>query len=57
VRVEAATGRAARPGDKQVVLEAYKIGPEDGEAVLIDGSDEPGEGGLAAPDTKLGGKY
>jgi penicillin-binding protein 1A len=57
VRVEAATGRAARPGDKQVVLEAYKIGPEDGEAVLIDGSDEPGEGGLAAPGTKLGGKY
>lgn len=57
VRVEAATGRAARPGDKQVVLEAYKIGAEDGKAVLIDGSDEPDEGGLAAPDTKLGGKY
>ena len=57
VRVEASTGRAARPGDKQVVLEAYKIGAEDGEAVLIDGSDEPDEGGLAAPNTQLGGKY
>jgi penicillin-binding protein 1A len=49
VRVEAATGRAARPGDKQVILEAYKTGAVDGETVLIDGSDEPGEGGLAGP--------
>jgi penicillin-binding protein 1A len=57
VRVEAATGRAARPGDKQVILEAYKTGAVDGETVLIDGSDEPGEGGLARPAAQLGGKY
>jgi penicillin-binding protein 1A len=57
VRVEVATGRAARPGDKQVILEAYKIGAARSEAVLIDGSDEPDGGGLAAPTTQLGGKY
>lgn len=57
VRVEAATGRAARPGDKQVILEAYKIGAVDSETVLIDGSDEPGGGGLDRSEAQLGGKY
>jgi penicillin-binding protein 1A len=43
VRINAETGQPARPSDKQVILEAFKIGTEpDGVSVLIDGS-----GGIA----------
>ncbi len=39
VRINVETGRPARPGDKHVILEAFKIGTEPaGDSVLIDGS-------------------
>ncbi|MBL4720665.1 MAG: transglycosylase domain-containing protein, partial [Alphaproteobacteria bacterium] len=55
VRVHATTGRLARPGDRPVILEAYKIGVNEDASVLIDGSDRP-DLGAAAP-AQLGGKY
>jgi penicillin-binding protein 1A len=55
VRVNATTGRLARPGDRQVILEAYKSGVKEGESVLIDGSDGMAFG--AAAPAQLGGKY
>src|SRR3546814_13843355 len=40
VRVNAATGKPAKPWDKTVILEAFKPGTEPGEnPILIDGSD------------------
>ena len=55
VRVDSVTGRPARPGDKNVILEAFKPGtiPTGGESVLEGISETP----VAAPATGTGGLY
>lgn len=54
VRVEAATGRLARPGAKGVILEVFRAGSEPGaETAVIDGSDGIAYTGASA----VGGKY
>ena len=62
VRVDSNTGVLARPGDKNVILEAFKDGTQPStSASVIEGetwSDGSGEGGfLAAPSTGTGGLY
>lgn len=62
VRVDASTGVLARPGDKNVILEAFKDGTQPStSANVIEGeswTDGSGEGGfLAAPSTGTGGLY
>jgi penicillin-binding protein 1A len=54
VRVNATTNLPARPGDKRVILEAFRAGSEpSGTATVIDGSD-----GIAATGaSSVGGKY
>lgn len=54
VRIDIQTSRLARPGDKQVILEAFRAGSEpSGDGTVIDGSD-----GLAASQASpVGGKY
>ena len=57
VRINVETGRPARPGDKQVILEAFKIGTEPaGDSVLIDGSSGVAEaaGTTGAPPASAG---
>ena len=57
VRINVETGRPARPGDKQVILEAFKIGTEPaGDSVLIDGSGGVAEaaGTTGAPPASAG---
>ncbi|MCB2101242.1 MAG: penicillin-binding protein 1A [Rhodobacterales bacterium] len=55
VRVDAATGMLARPGDKNVILEAFRPGsePKGGEAVLEGDSDEA----VTVPTAGTGGLY
>ena len=55
VRVDSVTGRPARPGDKNIILEAFKPGtiPTGGESVLEGISETP----VAAPATGTGGLY
>ncbi|MBT5839435.1 MAG: hypothetical protein HOH80_10585, partial [Rhodospirillaceae bacterium] len=55
VRVDSVSGRPARPGDKNVILEAFKQGtiPTGGESVLEGISETP----VAAPKTGTGGLY
>jgi penicillin-binding protein 1A len=55
VRVNSVSGRPARPGDKKVILEAFKKGtiPTGGESVLLGISETP----VAAPATGTGGLY
>jgi len=54
VRVNAATSLPARPGDKKVILEAFRLGSEpSGTAAVIDGSD----GHAASGASSVGGKY
>jgi penicillin-binding protein 1A len=54
VRVNAATSQPARPGDKRVILEAFRSGSEPGgDDVVIDGSDGIAVSGASA----VGGKY
>jgi penicillin-binding protein 1A len=49
VRINAETGRPASSSDKQVILEAFKIGTEPrGDSVLIDGSGSVANGSNAA---------
>jgi penicillin-binding protein 1A len=60
VRVNAATGQPARPGDKTVIYEAFKPGTEpSGDSVVVNGygvSDDPGPTSAAAPGgSPLGG--
>jgi penicillin-binding protein 1A len=62
VRVNPQTGVLARPGDKNVILEAFKDGTQPStRASIIEGeswTDGSGEGGfLAAPSTGTGGLY
>lgn len=62
VRVDPQTGVLARPGDKDVILEAFKDGTQPStSASVIEGeswTDGSGEGGfLAAPSTGTGGLY
>ena len=57
VRINVETGRPARPGDKQVILEAFKIGTEPaGDSLLIDGSGSFAEttGTAGAPPASAG---
>ncbi|MEQ8195268.1 MAG: penicillin-binding protein 1A, partial [Rhodospirillales bacterium] len=55
VRVDAATGRLAGPGDRRVILEAFKPGTvPTGQSTVLEGV--TGEGG-AAPATGTGGLY
>ena len=55
VRVQAETGRLARPGDRRVILEAFKPGTmPKGQIKVLDGSEvEPG----SDPTFGLGGLY
>jgi len=54
VRINAATGRPARPGDKKVILEAFREDREpDANAAVIDGSDGVALTGASS----VGGKY
>ncbi|WP_340117772.1 penicillin-binding protein 1A [Pelagibius sp. 7325] len=56
VRINAETGQLARPGDSNVVLEAFKPGTEPtGREVVIDGGYNPSTGSTAASGT--GGLY
>jgi penicillin-binding protein 1A len=56
VRLNAETGQLARPGDKQVFLEAFKPGTEpSGRQVVLDGGYNPRTGSTAASGT--GGLY
>ena len=56
VRLNAETGQLARPGDKQVFLEAFKPGSEPtGRQVVLDGGYNPRTGSTAASGT--GGLY
>jgi penicillin-binding protein 1A len=70
VRVNAESGLPARPGDRNVILEAFRPGTEPtGEREVLDGSQEsgvgygtvsygtPGSDGEAAPTTGTGGLY
>ena len=57
VRINSESGRLARPGDKRVILEAFKPGTEPtGEQAVIDGGYTPGAGVGAAP-SDSGGLY
>ena len=58
VRVEAASGRLARPGDKRVILEAFKPGtePKPGRRVSGTGAAPAARGG-ATPRSGTGGLY
>ncbi|MBM3517002.1 MAG: penicillin-binding protein 1A [Alphaproteobacteria bacterium] len=58
VRVNAETGRLARPGERNVILEAFKPGTEPGDqaAPVLDGVPQAGVGGAAA-DEGTGGLY
>ena len=56
VRINAETGQLARPGDSNVILEAFKPGSEPtGREVVIDGGYNPSTGSTAASGT--GGLY
>jgi penicillin-binding protein 1A len=56
VRLNAETAQPARPGDKNVILEAFKPGTEPtGREVVLDGGYNPSTGGTAASGT--GGLY
>jgi penicillin-binding protein 1A len=64
VQVQAETGLLARPGDKNVILEAFKPGTEPAEnRIVLDGSGgggEPGQptmGAAAVPTAGTGGLY
>ena len=55
VRVEANTGRPARPGDRRVILEAFKPGTvPTGQVQVLDGSEETP---TSAPTEGTGGLY
>lgn len=55
VRVDSVTGRPARPGDKRVILEAFKPGTvPTGESEVLDGSEETP---TSAPSVGTGGLY
>lgn len=55
VRVDLVTGRPARPGDKRVILEAFKPGTvPTGESEVLDGSEETP---TSAPSVGTGGLY
>ena len=55
VRVDSVTGRPARPGDKRVILEAFKPGTAPtGESEVLDGSEETP---TSAPSVGTGGLY
>lgn len=54
VRMNAATSRPAAPGDKKVILEAFRSGSEPGgNGTVIDGSDGFSDTGMSS----VGGKY
>ena len=55
VRVDAVTGRLARPGDKRVILEAFKPGTvPTGQEQVLDGSEETP---TSLPTSGTGGLY
>jgi len=59
VRVNSRTGRLARPGDKQVILEAFKPGTEpSGQSEVLQGESwSPTGGSVVNPSTGTGGLY
>ncbi len=58
VRVNAKTGLPARPGDKRVILEAFRPGTEPrGPSAVLDGSQYPAGGTAAQPAQASGGLY
>ena len=55
VRVDAGTGRLARPGDRRIILEAFKPGTiPKGQTQVLDGSEDTPK---SAPTVGLGGLY
>jgi len=59
VRVNATTGRPARPGDKKVILEAFKPGtvPDDNDAQVLEGQSWSGDGTGVTETSGTGGLY
>ncbi len=58
VRINAATGNLARPGDKKVILEAFKPGTiPTGRAEVLEGESWTADGGTRQPATGTGGLY
>jgi len=58
VRVDAATGRLARVGDKNVILEAFKPGTvPDGQAQILEGQSWSGDGAGVTETSGTGGLY
>jgi len=58
VRVDAATGRLARAGDKNVILEAFKPGTvPDGQAQILEGQSWSGDGAGVTETSGTGGLY
>ncbi len=55
VRVDAGTGRLARPGDRRIILEAFKPGTiPKGQTQVLDGSEDTPK---SAPSVGIGGLY